>query len=123
MEHDRVAATRDIFHLKVLKKYMLDNNTSVLTMTDVDNLLYEAGEEGVVLEVPSDSEIQIGQHKKRRVEDINGNIEIGRQRKKHKGANSAGPSTGPSTNQSFTAESLSSDGFDDDSASDFVPSS
>lgn len=101
---------------------MLDNNKSSLSVTDVNNLLYEAGEEGAVLEVPSDSEIQIGQYKKRKVGDIGGNVEIGRQKKKLKGGNSAGPSTGPSTNQSFTAESLSSGGFDSDSASDFIPS-
>ena len=122
METDRVAATCNIFHLKVLKKYMLDNKKSSLTVTDIDNLLYEAGDKGMVLEVPSDSEIQIGQHKKRKVGDISGNIKTGQQRKKVKGANSAGPSTRPSTNQSFTAESLSSDGFDSNSASDFVPS-
>jgi len=122
LENEQVAATHDVFHLKVLKKYMLDNNKSSLLVTDINNLLYEAGEEDTVLEVPSDSEIQISQFKKRKVEDMGGNIEISRQKKKQKEENSAGPSTGPSLNHSFTPESLSSDGFEPDSASDYIPS-
>jgi len=48
VETDQVTATHDIFPLKVLKKYMLNNKKSSFTVTDVNNLLYEAGDEGTV---------------------------------------------------------------------------
>jgi hypothetical protein len=105
LENERVAATRHIQHLKALRKYMLDIGRASLNDTDCSNLLFQAGDDAV-LEVPSDSEPEIPQRKK----------------KSATGASSAGPSvtTGPSTNRSraLTPESVSS--FDD-SSSEFIP--
>jgi hypothetical protein len=120
LENDRVRAARHIQHLKVLRKYMLDTGRPTLTEADLDKLLSQAGPD-LVLEVPSDSELQV-QRPKKKVTSVNPRItDLQLLKKKTPSVNRSVTSSRPSTNRSrnLTPESISS--FTE-SDPDFIPS-
>jgi len=83
MEEDRVESARHLQHLRALRTYQLAKGKSRLTPIDVENLLFEAGDDAV-LEIPSDIDMQ----------DISSGA-------------------GSSINQSRTPQSLSMNGYSD----------
>jgi hypothetical protein len=120
LENDRVQAARHIQHLKVLRKYMLDTGRPTLTEADLDSLLSEAGPDPV-LEVPSDSELQV-QRPKKKLTSLNPRVtELQPLKKKGTSINHSVTTSCPSTNRSrnLTPESISS--FTE-SDPDFIPS-
>ena len=95
MEDDRVESARHLQHLRALRAYQLAKGKSQLTPIDLENLLFEAGDDAV-LEIPSDIDMQDNPTR----------------------ASSSG--AGSSINRSRTPQSLSMNGYSG-SDSDYVP--
>jgi hypothetical protein len=96
MEEDRVESARHIQHLRALRTYQLAKGKSQLMPSDLEDLLFEAGDDAV-LEIPSDIDMQ-----------------------DNPSARASSSGAGSSLNRSRTPQSLSMNGYSD-SDSDYIP--